>query len=510
MGRNDMGKKYLDTRTYTLEASVMDVWDNLDEEEQFLQDVLEEGMKKLDPVGQADGDIDNDGDEDSSDDYLKNRRRAIGRAMKGKKNLKASYGMMKANYGMSEAKQKPYVSSDRDGFHVMNGSGKIVKSFKDKRLAQAYWKKNYDDLMKEGMDEAKAEPYTGGEPNRRANEILRGGSKKSSGDSSIPYASTQDPNQILRNGPSGKKPSKGNKELNISPGGKKKSPSADEILRTPEPGSVLANRKPYKVGDSLLPAERARRKKAGEYPFENQASDKKTMVPDSTGKMVRADKAVKKAKPVRKVRRNQELDIGADDNIGENFATKIERYEYQLGLTERKKVAATAYNTRDYDKTIAIQKALIAKGFKIKADGLLGPNTKAAMKAAAQQKDIVGPGAGSPSKKPEPDGGAAADDLGGPKDDNKELDIPPGGKKPPKDNKELDIPPGGKRKPMRPKQPEVYTNPVVKKNLKANYGMMKANYGMKEEFDDSAHEFQKHQEFKVQSMRDALEEVWGK
>jgi len=558
-----MGKKYLDTRTYTLEASVMDVWDNLDEEEQFLQDVLEEGMKKLDPVGQADGDIDNDGDEDSSDDYLKNRRRAIGRAMKGKKNLKASYGMMKANYGMSEAKQKPYVSSDRDGFHVMNGSGKIVKSFKDKRLAQAYWKKNYDDLMKEGMDEAKAEPYTGGEPNRRANEILRGGpkeiknparaiknparaiknparrmknqsapakaepytggepnrraneilrggSKKSSGDSSIPYASTQDPNQILRNGPSGKKPSKGNKELNISPGGKKKSPSADEILRTPEPGSVLANRKPYKVGDSLLPAERARRKKAGEYPFENQASDKKTMVPDSTGKMVRADKAVKKAKPVRKVRRNQELDIGADDNIGENFATKIERYEYQLGLTERKKVAATAYNTRDYDKTIAIQKALIAKGFKIKADGLLGPNTKAAMKAAAQQKDIVGPGAGSPSKKPEPDGGAAADDLGGPKDDNKELDIPPGGKKPPKDNKELDIPPGGKRKPMRPKQPEVYTNPVVKKNLKANYGMMKANYGMKEEFDDSAHEFQKHQEFKVQSMRDALEEVWGK
>ena len=63
---------------------------------------------------------------------------------------------------------------------------------------------------------------------------------------------------------------------------------------------------------------------------------------------------------------------------------------------------------------------------------------------------------------------------------------------------------------MRLKQPEVYTNPVVKKNLKASYGMMKANYGMKEEFDDSAHEFQKHQEFKVQSMRDALEEVWGK
>jgi hypothetical protein len=38
--------------------------------------------KKLDPVGKEDGDIDNDGDEDSSDDYLKSRRKAIGKAMK--------------------------------------------------------------------------------------------------------------------------------------------------------------------------------------------------------------------------------------------------------------------------------------------------------------------------------------------------------------------------------------------------------------------------------------------
>ena len=38
--------------------------------------------KKLDPVGQADADIDNDGDVDSSDDYLKNRRKAIKKSMK--------------------------------------------------------------------------------------------------------------------------------------------------------------------------------------------------------------------------------------------------------------------------------------------------------------------------------------------------------------------------------------------------------------------------------------------
>ena len=38
--------------------------------------------KKMDPVGQEDGDIDNDGDKDSSDKYLAKRRKAIGKAMK--------------------------------------------------------------------------------------------------------------------------------------------------------------------------------------------------------------------------------------------------------------------------------------------------------------------------------------------------------------------------------------------------------------------------------------------
>ena len=38
--------------------------------------------KKLDPVGKEDGDIDNDGDKDDSDDYLAKRRKAIGKAIK--------------------------------------------------------------------------------------------------------------------------------------------------------------------------------------------------------------------------------------------------------------------------------------------------------------------------------------------------------------------------------------------------------------------------------------------
>ena len=44
--------------------------------------------KKLDPVGQEDGDIDNDGDEDSSDEYLAKRRKAIAKAMGKKEEVK--------------------------------------------------------------------------------------------------------------------------------------------------------------------------------------------------------------------------------------------------------------------------------------------------------------------------------------------------------------------------------------------------------------------------------------
>lgn len=43
---------------------------------------LEEKAKKLDPVGKEDDDVDNDGDVDDSDKYLKNRRKAVSKAVK--------------------------------------------------------------------------------------------------------------------------------------------------------------------------------------------------------------------------------------------------------------------------------------------------------------------------------------------------------------------------------------------------------------------------------------------
>ena len=41
--------------------------------------------EKLDPVGKEDDDIDNDGDVDKTDDYLKNRRKAVSKAIEKQK-----------------------------------------------------------------------------------------------------------------------------------------------------------------------------------------------------------------------------------------------------------------------------------------------------------------------------------------------------------------------------------------------------------------------------------------
>ena len=56
--------------------------------------------EKLDPVGEEseDGDIDNDGDKDESDEYLAKRRKAIGKAMK-KESLDSIRALIKKELG---------------------------------------------------------------------------------------------------------------------------------------------------------------------------------------------------------------------------------------------------------------------------------------------------------------------------------------------------------------------------------------------------------------------------
>lgn len=81
--------------------------------------------KKLDPVGQEDGDIDNDGDKDKTDKYLMNRRKAIKKAMQDESVEESIGGMV------------------RKAVDVVTGK---AKKDRDAAIRQAYWKKQYTDM----------------------------------------------------------------------------------------------------------------------------------------------------------------------------------------------------------------------------------------------------------------------------------------------------------------------------------------------------------------------------
>lgn len=72
--------------------------------------------EKMDPVGQADADINNDGNVDSSDEYLRNRRRAIGKAMK----KESSCGKMRKEEKVEcpKCKGKGCSHCDDTGYHM--------------------------------------------------------------------------------------------------------------------------------------------------------------------------------------------------------------------------------------------------------------------------------------------------------------------------------------------------------------------------------------------------------
>ena len=106
--------------------------------------------KKMDPVGQEDGDIDNDGDEDSSDKYLAKRRKAISKSMK-----KEGYQSMtpERTARVNKAKSKAY---DKDMMAQHKGDkGEADKQFK-RRMAMDFQTKMKKEEVSFSENELKA------------------------------------------------------------------------------------------------------------------------------------------------------------------------------------------------------------------------------------------------------------------------------------------------------------------------------------------------------------------
>jgi hypothetical protein len=82
--------------------------------------------KNMDPVGKEDGDIDNDGDKDSSDEYLMNRRKAIGKSMgkKGKCENCGGKGCEKCEDSIDEATRMAKLGYDETKLRNRAGGGK--------------------------------------------------------------------------------------------------------------------------------------------------------------------------------------------------------------------------------------------------------------------------------------------------------------------------------------------------------------------------------------------------
>jgi len=95
LGEQIVNKNYLETKSGSIEQSVMEIWKNAT--------VVTE--KKLDAVGKEDGDIDNDGDKDSSDKYLAKRRKAISKSMKKEEEDELDEGKMSVLHQMIKDKK---------------------------------------------------------------------------------------------------------------------------------------------------------------------------------------------------------------------------------------------------------------------------------------------------------------------------------------------------------------------------------------------------------------------
>lgn len=113
------------------------------------QQVEIQEKKKLDPVGQEDGDIDNDGDTDSSDEYLKNRRKKVSSSVKSQQESQQDED---CDCDLTDEKEPKKKVSKKEGYGTKKESsaayGASQQKIADKKKKDAMSSSDKDKLGK--------------------------------------------------------------------------------------------------------------------------------------------------------------------------------------------------------------------------------------------------------------------------------------------------------------------------------------------------------------------------
>ena len=123
-----------------------------------LDDHPQYAKEALDPVGKEDGDVDNDGDKDSSDKYLLKRRKAIGKAMKKrlKEERESLSEVMDDTEASKEVKEKKVnnkvVINPKLGEAVEEMGGTLIEQIEIDEMDYVI-ESVYDELIEEGFSE---------------------------------------------------------------------------------------------------------------------------------------------------------------------------------------------------------------------------------------------------------------------------------------------------------------------------------------------------------------------
>ena len=130
-----MGNKYLDTNGGTLESSILDVGkqaavvtetnkNDKSDDGEGLDSVQPKAVKKK-FANRKDKDIDNDGDTDSSDEYLHKRRKAVSKAVSTDEQLAKIKGNTPADHGRRAAVEDDIERAEK------KGDKKLAKKLKE-------------------------------------------------------------------------------------------------------------------------------------------------------------------------------------------------------------------------------------------------------------------------------------------------------------------------------------------------------------------------------------------